>query len=386
MIISALPIWLVDMAGAVLMIVFSFLSISHAIKLNRQNPNNLIWTYLLWVCCCLAGFAISRSAGHILKQVLIISDNSNIWDIIRPFSGSINTFLLIIVSSFTLFFERVWQVYNEILKDRKALESAHSELLDLNQNLENRVIERTKALARSEKQIAQADKLASIGQLSSGIAHEINNPLGIILGYTQLMLRNEHPETQKYDDLKTIEKHVKACKSIVEDLLNFARTSNPKKEKVCIHEIIEEALAFIREKSLPDTIEILKNYQEKISRILMDTKNIKQVIINLLINAIHAVGNKGQISISTQLDMMENAVLIKIEDSGHGISKKNLSRIFDPFFTTKPMGQGTGLGLAVSYGIIKNHGGDIIVESEPGKGSVFIIVLPIIGTQGRHGQ
>lgn len=275
-------------------------------------------------------------------------------------------------------------MHNEILKDRRALEAAHTELIDLNQNLEKRVIERTEALARSEKQIAQADKLASIGQLSSGIAHEINNPLGIILGYTQLMLRSEKPETQKYDDLKTIEKHVKTCKSIVEDLLNFARTSNPKKEKVCIHNIIDEALEFIREKSVPQGIDIIKNYQDNIPEILLDSKNIKQVIINLVINAIHAIEKKGRILISTQLDMMENAVFIKVEDSGYGIPEKDLPRIFEPFFTTKPMGQGTGLGLAVSYGIIRNHGGRIIAESKTGKGSIFTIILPVMGSEGRH--
>ncbi|MEZ4524526.1 MAG: ATP-binding protein [Desulfobacterales bacterium] len=383
MTVTALPIWTVDMAGSVLMILFSFLCLHHIRCLNRRDPDNLIWTYLLWVCYFLAGFAISRSAGHILKQILIVSQYREVWETIRPYSGTINTFMLILVAATTLFFERVWQVYQNILNDRQALRSAHANLLHLNENLEKRVQERTEALARSEKQIAQADKLASIGQFSSGIAHEINNPLGIILGYTQLLLREENPESAKYEDLKTIEKHVKTCKSIVEDLLNFARSSKPVEGPVCIHDCMEDVLMFLQHRSAPDETEIVKNYDRSVPKMILDEKKIKQVFINLMMNAIHAIGKKGKIAITTAYEASKNQVRIKIADTGYGIEKKNLTKIFDPFFTTKPTGEGTGLGLAVSYGIIKNHGGEILVESEPGRGAEFAIVLP---TAGRMGQ
>ena len=383
MIVTALPIWFVDMAGSVLMILFSFLCLHHIRSLNRRDSGNLIWTYLLWVCYFLAGFAISRSAGHILKQIFIVSQYREVWEAIRPYSGTVNTFMLILTAATTLFFERVWQIYQKILNDRQALRSAHSKLLHLNENLEKRVQERTEALARSEKQIAQADKLASIGHFSSGIAHEINNPLGIILGYTQLLIREENPQSPKYEDLKTIEKHVKTCKSIVEDLLNFARSSKPAEGPVCIHDCMDDVLTFIRHRSAPDEIEIVKNYDRTIPKMILDEKRIKQVFINLMMNAIHAIGKKGSITITTSSETEKNQVRIKIADTGYGIEKKNLTKIFDPFFTTKPTGEGTGLGLAVSYGIIRNHGGEILVESEPGKGAEFTIVLP---TAGRMGQ
>jgi two-component system NtrC family sensor kinase len=209
MTVTALPIWLVDIVGAVAMIVLSFLCIKHARQLSQRNPGNVIWTYLTWVSYCLGGFAVSRSAGHILKQALIVSQHGHVWKLIQPYSGSINTFLLIIVAAITLFFSRVWWIYQRISEDQAALTKAHDELMDLNETLEKRVSERTRALARSEKQIAQADKLASIGQLSSGIAHEINNPLGIILGYTQLLLRNIKEDHQTREDLQIIEKHAK---------------------------------------------------------------------------------------------------------------------------------------------------------------------------------
>ncbi|MFW5853787.1 MAG: sensor histidine kinase [Thermodesulfobacteriota bacterium] len=382
MIVSALPIWFVDMAGSVLMILFSFMSIRLVRLIYRNDPNSIIWTYLTWVCYCLAGFAISRSAGHILKQILFILNLSEVWNGIRPFSGSINTFMLIVVSSVTLFFQRAWHIYQEISRDKQALQTAHTELLSLNQNLEQRVKERTEALARHEKQMAQADKLASIGQLSSGIAHEINNPLGIILGYTQLLLRSEEPESQKYEDLKTIEKHVKSCKTTVEDLLNFARSSKPKKEFFNIHETIDDVLNFVRHRSDMHGMFMERRYGPEVPRMLMDEKKIKQVLINLLMNAKHAVGETGTITVSTAYDTERDRVSVMVQDTGYGIEEKNISRIFDPFFTTKPTGEGTGLGLAVSYGIVKTHGGDLLVESEPGKGSTFTMVLPAGGKSG----
>jgi PAS domain S-box-containing protein len=234
-----------------------------------------------------------------------------------------------------------------------------------------------------EEQIAQADKLASIGQLSAGIAHEINNPLGVILGYTQLLIRNEVADTEKYNDLKTIEKQVRNCKSIVEDLLNFARSSKPNEDVIRVAEVLDEVINFIQQHAGLENIEVERQYQAAVPEMLLDEKKIKQVFINLIMNAKHAIGKEGSLSISTGFNPVEGQVIVKIADTGHGIEEKNLARIFDPFFTTKPTGEGTGLGLSVSYGIIKNHGGEIQVESKVGKGSTFTIVLPLISPHPR---
>jgi two-component system, NtrC family, sensor kinase len=145
------------------------------------------------------------------------------------------------------------------------------------------------------EQMAQADKLASIGELSAGIAHEINNPLGIILGYTQLMLRQESTDSQRRDDLRTVEKHVRHCKSIVEDLLSFARTSQPKKELLDIREIIDDVLHFIRQHAKPERIRIETEYDHQLGPLLLDEKKIKQVLINLIMNAVHAIAGEGAI-------------------------------------------------------------------------------------------
>jgi signal transduction histidine kinase len=228
-----------------------------------------------------------------------------------------------------------------------------------------------------QKQMAQADKLASIGELSSGIAHEINNPLGIILGYTQLLLRGEEPRSDRFNDLKTIEKHVISCKAIVEDLLNFARTSSPQKEYFDIHAVIDDVIGFVRRHSNLENIQIKTVFVPDLPPLLMDEKKIKQVLINLLMNAIHAVARKGTITISTGLNESANRITVEVSDTGHGIEKENLLRIFDPFFTTKPTGEGTGLGLSVSYGIVKGHGGNITVKSELGQGAAFTLSLPV---------
>jgi PAS domain S-box-containing protein len=495
MIFSNIPIRMVDLLGSILMILFSFLCIGLVRKLRNQDRNNVIWTYLFWVCIGLAGFAISRSAGHILKQVLVITGNSAIWSSIRPFSGAINTLAFVFVGSVTLFFERIWKIYQQIEGDRQALKSTRDELLFVNQNLEDLVAARTEELALSEhkyrrifevsqdmilmttrdgviinmnpagyamlgydesddsligvsftdfcaresdwmtvkneiehngfisnaevglknrdegsirslvsgsldrglsdnddtihflvkdieqrklieEQIAQADKLASIGQLSAGIAHEINNPMGIILGYTQLLLRNEVPESEKYQDLKTIEKHVRNCKSIVEGLLNFARTSKPKTDLIRIDEALEDVLDFIQQHAGLENIDIKKEYDPSLPEMYLDEKKIKQVLMNLIMNAKHAIGERGTLSLSTGFNSSDHQIFVEVADTGYGIEKKNLVRVFDPFFTTKPTGEGTGLGLSVSYGIIKNHGGEIQVKSEIGKGSAFKILLP----------
>ena len=501
MIITNLPIWIIDVTGSAAMIVLSLMCLRLALKLKRLDQSNVIWTYLAWVCYALCLFAFSRGAGHILKHVMVMAGRGNIWEAIRPFSGSINTLSFMVVSSVTLFFQRTWIIYRDIQNDKIALQSLSDELLFLNRHLERLVAERSKEVAVSErkyrrifevskdmilvtgkdgiilelnpegrvmlglkeddslngrrfkeffsdgkdwehiektlerkgfitnvevelkridgtrmeslvsgssdasqpgleetihflvkdieqrrmmeKQMAQADKLASIGQLSAGIAHEINNPLGVILGYTQLLLRNEKPETDRCNDLKTIEKHVKNCKSIVEDLLNFARSSKPEIKTTRINEATDDVLNFILHHSKLDGIDIIRNYDEEAPPMLLDEKKIRQVLINLLMNAGHAVGKKGSISLSTEYIKQDNKVAITVADTGYGIEKKNLTRIFDPFFTTKPTGEGTGLGLSVSYGIVKSHGGEILVESEPGKGSAFTVVLPVVSPEAK---
>lgn len=234
-------------------------------------------------------------------------------------------------------------------------------------------------LKRLETRMAQADKLASIGQLSAGIAHEINNPLGIILGYAQLLLRKSDLGPQEKEDMKTIEKHVRNCKLIIEDLLNFSRSSKPDtpKKPADIHALLDEVIHFVRHHPGGDRVRITRQYGKDIPHPVLDGKKIRQVFINLVMNARHAVGEDGEIGIHTGFAQKDGLVEVVVQDNGYGIMQENINRIFDPFFTTKSTGEGTGLGLSVSYGIIREHGGEITVESREGKGAVFRVFLPV---------
>ncbi|MFP4308202.1 MAG: sensor histidine kinase [Desulfococcaceae bacterium] len=230
---------------------------------------------------------------------------------------------------------------------------------------------------------AGRDRLASLRRLSAGIAHEINNPLGIILGYTQLLLREETPGSQRFEDLTTIERHARICRSVVEDLLHFARQSHPLFGPSDINRVLDEAVTGFRQRAGDRPCpRIERNYAENIPPLFMDAKKIRQMLVNLLLNARDAAGEHGVVRLTTGWEPERRRAIIRVSDDGCGIEPQHLSRIFDPFFTTKPTGEGTGLGLAVSYGIVKHHGGDIRVDSRPGEGTEFEVILPLETREG----
>ena len=225
--------------------------------------------------------------------------------------------------------------------------------------------------------LQQTDKLASLGQLAGGVAHEINNPLGIILGYTQLILKDVAKGCQIYDDLKVIEKHAMNCKTIVEDLLKFSRTMDTQKTRSDINELVHEAVSVVRVNFEKDHIEVQEELASELPDISVDPEKMRQVFMNLLINGRQAIERSGYIKVCTDKAPDGKHIVISFADSGCGITQDIIQRIFDPFFTTKSTGIGTGLGLSVSYGIVRDHAGDICVESTPGRGAVFTIYLPV---------
>ena len=228
-----------------------------------------------------------------------------------------------------------------------------------------------------EQQLLQADKLASIGQLAAGVAHEINNPLGLILGYAQLLIRNSSKSGQEVEDLKTIEKQARNCKVIVQALLNFARRTETRKAPVDIHAVLNQVTDVLQRQFALDGVDILPAYCPDMPRFAGDGEKLKQVFMNLIMNARQAIEKEGEIRVSTQFDPAGNKAAITVADTGRGIEASVINRIFDPFFTTKPVGKGTGLGLSVSYGIVREHGGEIQVKSKRGKGAVFTVILPV---------
>ena len=228
-----------------------------------------------------------------------------------------------------------------------------------------------------EEQLFQAERLASIGELSAGVAHEVNNPLGMILGYTQLLLRTEPEDTQNFNDLKIIEKHARNCKTIVEDLLKFARSSETQKQVLNVNDLLREVVTVVEHQFKLDNVTIDTKLDDSIPTLYADGEKLKQVFMNLVMNAKQATEGQGLIRISTDHESLRDEVTVTVEDTGSGIPPEIVEKIFDPFFTTKPTGAGTGLGLSISYGIIKDHHGEIFVQSTPETGSSFTITFPV---------
>jgi two-component system NtrC family sensor kinase len=228
------------------------------------------------------------------------------------------------------------------------------------------------------QQVNEAERLAAIGQLASGVAHEINNPLSIILGYTGLLLDDKSVNGQFREDLETIYANANVCKRIVEDLLNFSRKSKTEFAYHSINDIIDSVVEMLHYKFQEKNITVQKNYSTDLPLLLVDDDKIKQVCMNILINSFQAVGDHGIIEISTSLNEADSSANICVQDNGSGIDDAIIDKIFQPFFSTKPIGEGTGLGLSVSYGIIREHNGVIKAESNGPNGASFTIELPII--------
>ena len=234
---------------------------------------------------------------------------------------------------------------------------------------------------KMQKNMMQQEKLMSIGRLSAGIAHEINNPLTTIMTSSMLLQEDTDPDDPIYSDLETISKEALRCRNIVKSLLDFARQSKPVKKTLGLNQIVTDTLFLVKKQAAFNDIKIHSDLFENLPPTYIDKDQIQQALINLALNAIEATGPGGDITFTTKYSSETGMIYIRIRDTGCGIAKENLSNIFDPFFTTRE--SGTGLGLAITHGIIEQHGGKIMVESSPGNGSLFIIILPV-NHEGRN--
>jgi two-component system NtrC family sensor kinase len=232
----------------------------------------------------------------------------------------------------------------------------------------------------SAEQLLQSQKLASIGELSAGIAHEINNPLAIIRQEAEWLLhlfkKESPPDAAEIKNCLTEVVHqVDRAREITHNLLNFARRQQPVVQAVDLNRLVEDMTLLVAKEAQHHQIAVVKQLQPDLPSINSDAPLLRQVILNLLNNAIQATGPDGIVTVTTRVTEA-NQVMVQIDDTGHGIPKENLAQIFDPFFTTKPQGKGTGLGLSICHGIIERLGGKISAASEVGKGSSFTVKLP----------
>jgi len=229
---------------------------------------------------------------------------------------------------------------------------------------------------QAQEEIMKSERLAMVGQLAAGVAHEINNPLGGILLFSRLLLQKAPSEGIMRDNLERIEKDANRCQSIVQGLLDFARQREPKVETLKLNDVLEKTVDLFENQPLFHNIEIVKQYQPDLPVISADLAQIQQVFVNIIMNASDAMKDKGVLTINTRSIDTNDYVEISFTDTGNGIPPDKLERIFEPFFTTKGVGHGTGLGLSISYGIVQRHGGTIKVSSRVGQGSTFVVILP----------
>jgi len=229
---------------------------------------------------------------------------------------------------------------------------------------------------RAQQIVMKSERLAMIGQLAAGVAHEINNPLGGILIYSSLLLEEGSLPDSAKDCARKIVAQTTRCKNIVKGLLDFARQSKPEKKPTDIGRLLETTLALVEGQAIFQNIEIIRHLEPGMPFVEVDRSQIQQVFMNLIMNAAEAIEGKGRLTVRTGVAGGGKAIEVEFADTGCGISTGNMTRLFEPFFTTKEVGHGTGLGLAISEGIVDKHGGDIRVESEEGKGASFTVVLP----------
>jgi len=239
---------------------------------------------------------------------------------------------------------------------------------------------REETLKETQAQLVQSEKMSAFGQLGAGIAHEVKNPLAGILGHAELAYEKiskcpDSSDIQK--NLEVIQKETKRCKNIIENLLRFARREKEILKLGNIEHTINDAIDLVDHQLSINGIKIIKSLNSNIPQVLINNNQIEQVLMNLMLNAQHAMLNSDEKLLTINLKTDNKFVIIEIIDTGKGISDTVKNKIFEPFFTTKPAGQGTGLGLSVSYGIIKDHKGEIILDSKEGKGTKFTILIPL---------
>lgn len=258
------------------------------------------------------------------------------------------------------------------LKEERALiDSVAREMASL---VGRRTIEEERA--QLQEQVRHADRLATIGQLSAGVAHELNEPLATALGFAQLCRKHPGLPASAIADLDKIIAATLHAREIIKKLMLFARERPPAREKVSLRRVIDEGLSFVESRAAKADVEIRRRIESDLPEVYGDPNQLVQVLVNLAVNAIQAMPDGGPLTLDAFTE--NDCVVLGVEDQGVGMTPQAVQRAFEPFFTTKEVGVGTGLGLAVVHGIVTSHGGTVRVQSEPGKGSRFEVRLPIM--------
>jgi two-component system NtrC family sensor kinase len=251
---------------------------------------------------------------------------------------------------------------------------AHQELREWAETLERKVEQRTTELKAMQAHLVQSEKLAGVGKLAAGVAHEINNPLTCVLTNTSLILADLPPGDPRREDLQTVVDETLRCRKIVKGLLDFARQTKPQKQRLDLNKVADDVITLVRNQASFQSIVLRAELNSGIPMVFADADQMRQVVLNIILNAADAMPQGGEIRVRSLFDPQINQVMLRISDTGPGIPAEIQDKLFEPFFTTKKTG--TGLGLAIAYGIMERHKGALKIESALGHGTTIVVILP----------
>jgi two-component system NtrC family sensor kinase len=251
------------------------------------------------------------------------------------------------------------------------------ELKELNANLEKRVFYATEELKRTHEKMLRTETLSAVGTLASGVAHELATPLASVVNYVQMIRRRTNDQDRIAAEMGIIEKELLRCRGILRGMLSFVRVPEKEKTRTDVNSVIRDLIELTRYRAKSGKITVKENLEPSLPTVMAVSGQLKQVLMNIMVNAIEAMTEGGQLEVETSVKDGGKEIAVTMSDTGRGIPSADLNRIFEPFYTSK--NEGTGLGLSLSYGIVKGHGGDIEVNSEEGKGTTFVISLPVSG-------
>lgn len=259
----------------------------------------------------------------------------------------------------------------------KSLRHMKGDLEEWGRTLEEKVKQRTEELVAMQARVAQSERLASLGMLAAGVAHEVNNPLGAILALTSLTVEDMRADDPNRESLDEVIRQTERCRDIVKGLLEFSRQSKGNTEIVDLNKVLQDTLSLVVKQAMFFNVNVVRDLDPELPPVTADKFQLQQVFMNILMNAVQAMDERGTIKITSHRDKAGNGVEVSISDTGRGIPPEQIDRIFDPFFSTKESGQGTGLGLSIAYGIVTTHRGTISVDSVVGRGTTFTIWMPV---------
>lgn len=337
----------------------AFVSIRNKVILTFMIVASLGFLFII-----LISYMITRSITRPLGEMVNVTQSIAMGDLDREIKVSSKDEIGRLAASFNIMVS--------------SLRNMRDELEEWGNTLEKKVEERSEELAAMKNTLVQSQRLASLGKLAAGIAHEINNPLGGILVLSSLVLEDLKNEDPHRENLQEVIKQTMRCRDIVKGLLQFSRQEEGKTEYIKINNTLNSTLSLIEKQALFHNIEVIKHFDPDLPDVLGDGSQLQQVFMNIILNAVQAMKEMGVLTINTCNDPKNDMVIIEISDTGSGIPDEIIDRVFDPFFTTKEVGEGTGLGLSIAYGIITKHHGRMTVKSKVNEGSTFTIKIPAV--------